>query len=248
MPPMKIRRDSHTATVMPNGQVVVAGGTGITLNPCRRWRSSTPPAGNGWLRPPWQTAAALTLRRSCLTAACSSSLARGPVTLQVRSCSTSPGVVCSLPQTWAVKKGLPDFVLSRARCYACPDLPQDMTLYWLRHSCITNLVKKGYTAIAKMAGTSVAMIEKHYFHFTDDDMREMQGDKPSKKACAASALSGLTRGAGMTCPFFALLACCARPRPLWHFSRQRLRMSPLVRCCSRGGDARASPRVIGHSY
>ena len=115
----------------------------------------------------------------------------GPVTLQVRSCSTSPGVVCSLPQTWAVKKGLPDFVLSRARCYACPDLPQDMTLYWLRHSCITNLVKKGYTlqAIAKMAGTSVAMIEKHYFHFTDDDMREMQGDKPSKKARAASALA-----------------------------------------------------------
>ena len=34
--------------------------------------------------------------------------------------------------------------------------------------------------IAKMAGTSVAMIEKHYFHMTDDDMREMLGDKPHK--------------------------------------------------------------------
>lgn len=40
--------------------------------PCRQWRSSTPPADSGWLRPPWQTAAPLTPRRSCLTAACSS--------------------------------------------------------------------------------------------------------------------------------------------------------------------------------
>ena len=53
-------------------------------------------------------------------------------------------------------------------------LPAAMTLYWLRHSRITDLVGQGHSAsaIAKMAGTSAAMIEKHYFHWTADKERD----------------------------------------------------------------------------
>jgi Phage integrase family len=67
-------------------------------------------------------------------------------------------------------------------------LPEEATIYWLRHSCITDLVNAGHPSnkIARMAGTSVAMIEKYYFHMTDDDQREMLGEVPkAKKARAA---------------------------------------------------------------
>lgn len=59
------------------------------------------------------------------------------------------------------------------RAVARAELPADMTLYWLRHSRITDLVDKGVSAIqiAKTAGTSVAIIEKHYFQQRDEAVR-----------------------------------------------------------------------------
>ena len=52
-------------------------------------------------------------------------------------------------------------------------LPKDVTLYWLRHSRITDLVEAGVSAIqiAKTAGTSSAIIEKHYFQQRDQVVR-----------------------------------------------------------------------------
>jgi N-acetylneuraminic acid mutarotase len=62
MPPMVIRRDSHTATVMQNGQVVVAGGTGITTNPVSSVEIFDP-ASRQWL-----PAASMATSRSAHTA------------------------------------------------------------------------------------------------------------------------------------------------------------------------------------
>lgn len=58
-------------------------------------------------------------------------------------------------------------------------LPQAITAYTLRHSTITDLVVDGLDllTVAKLAGTSVAMIEKHYGHLRSER--------------AAAALAGL---------------------------------------------------------
>lgn len=54
-------------------------------------------------------------------------------------------------------------------------LPSALTIYWLRHSRITDLIQKGKVkpmAIAKIAGTSLAMIEGTYHHLLADEARE----------------------------------------------------------------------------
>ena len=58
-------------------------------------------------------------------------------------------------------------------------LPENVTAYALRHSAITDLVTGGLDllTVAKLSGTSVAMIEKHYGHLQADH--------------AAAALAGL---------------------------------------------------------
>ncbi|GAB3765092.1 hypothetical protein GCM10028796_21540 [Ramlibacter monticola] len=60
------------------------------------------------------------------------------------------------------------------RCRDAAGLDKRLTVYCLRHSRITDLVDAGRPAleIAKLAGTSVAMIEKHYFQMTADRQRE----------------------------------------------------------------------------
>ena len=53
-------------------------------------------------------------------------------------------------------------------------LSKELTIYWLRHSRITDLITAGVApmTIAKMAGTSVEQIEKTYHHLIDDTLRE----------------------------------------------------------------------------
>ncbi len=53
---------------------------------------------------------------------------------------------------------------------AAADLPAETTLYTLRHSVITDLVVAGVDlfTVAKLAGTSVRMIEEHYGHLRSD--------------------------------------------------------------------------------
>ncbi|MEJ8825788.1 site-specific integrase [Variovorax humicola] len=53
-------------------------------------------------------------------------------------------------------------------------LPSALTIHWLRHSRITDLITAGVTpmTIAKMAGISVEQIEKTYHHLIDDTARE----------------------------------------------------------------------------
>jgi integrase len=53
-------------------------------------------------------------------------------------------------------------------------LPVDMVAYSLRHTAISQLIQGGVDVflIAKMAGTSVAMIEKHYGHLRHDHTRQ----------------------------------------------------------------------------
>lgn len=57
---------------------------------------------------------------------------------------------------------------------AAAKLPAALTIYWLRHSRITDLITAGVApmTIAKMAGTSVEQIEKTYHHLIDDTVRE----------------------------------------------------------------------------
>jgi integrase len=52
-------------------------------------------------------------------------------------------------------------------------LPDRATLYSIRHSTITDLMHAGVDSltVAQLAGTSVAMIEKHYGHLTQDHAR-----------------------------------------------------------------------------
>jgi integrase len=54
--------------------------------------------------------------------------------------------------------------------------PESITMYCLRHSLITDLVNDGQSSamlIAQIAGTSVAMINEHYFHLRGDKVREV---------------------------------------------------------------------------
>jgi integrase len=48
------------------------------------------------------------------------------------------------------------------------ELPNEITLYSIRHSVITDLIHKGLDilTVAQISGTSVRMIEKHYGHLT----------------------------------------------------------------------------------
>lgn len=53
-----------------------------------------------------------------------------------------------------------------------------VTMYSFRHTRITELVdsnKMPIAAIAKLAGTSIEQIEKHYYHLSDDSARELLG-------------------------------------------------------------------------
>lgn len=53
------------------------------------------------------------------------------------------------------------------------ELPPKATAYSIRHSTITDLIHAGVDSmtVAQLAGTSVAMIEKHYGHLTRDHAR-----------------------------------------------------------------------------
>jgi integrase len=53
-------------------------------------------------------------------------------------------------------------------------LPDDVVMYSLRHTAISQLIQGGVDVflIAKMAGTSVGMIEKHYGHLRHDKTRQ----------------------------------------------------------------------------
>jgi site-specific recombinase XerC len=57
---------------------------------------------------------------------------------------------------------------------AAAKLPKSTVAYTLRHSVITDLMTKGLDIfhVAKLAGTSVAMIEKHYGHLQDKHARK----------------------------------------------------------------------------
>ena len=48
-----------------------------------------------------------------------------------------------------------------------------MSAYTLRHSVITEMVRNGValSSVAQVAGTSVAMITKHYAHLNSKDSR-----------------------------------------------------------------------------
>lgn len=50
-------------------------------------------------------------------------------------------------------------------------LPANVSAYTLRHSVITELIRKGVPAltVAQLAGTSVVIIERHYGHLVQDD-------------------------------------------------------------------------------
>ncbi len=54
------------------------------------------------------------------------------------------------------------------------DLPEETTAYTMRHSVITDLVADGLDlfTVAALAGTSIAMIEKHYGHLQQERARE----------------------------------------------------------------------------
>jgi integrase len=57
---------------------------------------------------------------------------------------------------------------------ATADLPKETCLYTLRHSFITQVLLDGMSTleVAKMVGTSLAMIEKHYGHLVQTTARE----------------------------------------------------------------------------
>lgn len=54
-------------------------------------------------------------------------------------------------------------------------LPDDVVLYSVRHAAISELLRSGLDplSVARLAGTSVAMISKHYGHLVQDHVREM---------------------------------------------------------------------------
>jgi integrase len=53
-----------------------------------------------------------------------------------------------------------------ARCGRSRELPEGVCLYTLRHSWITTALQGGLATldVARLTGTSVMMIEKHYGH------------------------------------------------------------------------------------
>lgn len=56
-------------------------------------------------------------------------------------------------------------------------LPEDTVAYTMRHCAITDMLLAGIniTAVAKMSGTSVSMIEKNYFKFIATDVEDKLG-------------------------------------------------------------------------
>ena len=78
----------------------------------------------------------------------------------------APLLATSYKQAWnkdSWKKPFRDAVTSAK-------LPEDVVLYSLRHTAISELIMGGMDSfwVAKLTGTSVAMIEKHYGHLSDD--------------------------------------------------------------------------------
>ena len=78
----------------------------------------------------------------------------------------APLLATSYKQAWnkdSWKKPFKDAVTSAK-------LPEDVVLYSLRHTAISELIMGGMDSfwVAKLTGTSVAMIEKHYGHLSDD--------------------------------------------------------------------------------
>ena len=53
-------------------------------------------------------------------------------------------------------------------------LPRDVVLYLLRHAAISEMIVGGVNAsvVAKLAGTSTAMIDKHYGHLIHEGVRD----------------------------------------------------------------------------
>ena len=53
-------------------------------------------------------------------------------------------------------------------------MPDAVSAYTLRHSVITNLVRvrMPIMTVARLSGTSVAMIEKHYGHLVREDAED----------------------------------------------------------------------------
>jgi integrase len=53
------------------------------------------------------------------------------------------------------------------------ELPSETTCYAIRHSVITDLMNLGFDAmtVARLSGTSIMMIEKHYGHLTNERAR-----------------------------------------------------------------------------
>jgi integrase len=56
-------------------------------------------------------------------------------------------------------------------------LPEDTVAYTMRHCAITDMLSAGINvaAVAKIAGTSIGMIEKYYYKFIATDVREQMG-------------------------------------------------------------------------
>jgi integrase len=56
-------------------------------------------------------------------------------------------------------------------------LPEDTVAYTMRHCAITDMLSAGINvaAVAKIAGTSIGMIEKYYFKFIATDVRDQLG-------------------------------------------------------------------------
>lgn len=78
----------------------------------------------------------------------------------------APLLATSYKQAWnkdSWKKPFKDAVTSAK-------LPEDVVLYSLRHTAISEMIMGGMDAfwVAKLTGTSVAMIEKNYGHLSDD--------------------------------------------------------------------------------
>jgi integrase len=78
----------------------------------------------------------------------------------------APLLATSYKQAWnkdSWKKPFRDAVTSAK-------LPEDVVLYSLRHTAISEMIMGGMDAfwVAKLTGTSVAMIEKNYGHLSDD--------------------------------------------------------------------------------
>ena len=65
-------------------------------------------------------------------------------------------------------------LIGEAALAAASKLPKAVCAYTLRHSAITDLVRSGLDLfhVAQLAGTSVAMIEKHYGHLQREQIRK----------------------------------------------------------------------------